>query len=206
VRFVKILLTLAAFVGIVVAFQMTKKLPDASDLQDVPPWKPLPADHWPQEPDGFNGMKFNATRAETEKVIKLESCEIGIYGNLYCKTSVVVDGKPFKADILFGIPHDPKTGAVIGEGRLSNFYVKFPKADYAFVKTAFIKMFGTPHKTSYHFPEEKDSEFLDWFGNKTPIRMNVLREDGAFVIEPNWRPMGDVKVGMSLTVRRSPKE
>ena len=36
----------------------------------------LRAGHWPQEPDGFGGLKFDATRAETEKKIKLENCQI----------------------------------------------------------------------------------------------------------------------------------
>ena len=62
-RLLTILLGFAAITGTGSAFQMTQQ-------PGPPAWVPLPADHWPQEPDGFNGMKFDAARPETEKVIK----------------------------------------------------------------------------------------------------------------------------------------
>jgi hypothetical protein len=34
----------------------------------------LRAGHWRQEPDGFGGLKFDATKDQTEKKIKLENC------------------------------------------------------------------------------------------------------------------------------------
>jgi hypothetical protein len=156
---------------------------------DPPAWVPFPADHWPQEPDGFNGMRFDATRAETEKAIKLESCETVKYGNLSCKTTLVIAGKAFGGDVLFAVPHDMKTGSPIGEGHLANIYAGFGKADFAFVKAAFINMYGQPHQT-----DTQDGECLLWTGNKAEIRLNESRGDAAFVISPNMRARGATSV------------
>ena len=178
---------LALFIGVAVA-----QFPDDEGLQDndVPAWVPFPADHWPQEPDGFNGMKFDATRAETEKAIKLENCETVKFGNLSCKATLVVAGKAFRGDVLFGVPHDMKTGAPIGEGHLGNIYASFGKADFAFVKAAFIRMYGQPH----HVADQGD-EYLTWIGNKALIRLYESGDDAAFVISPNMRARGAKGVG-----------
>jgi hypothetical protein len=157
---------------------------------DPPAWVPFPADHWPQEPDGFNGMKFDATRAETEKAIKLESCETVKYGNLSCKTTLVVDGKAFRGEILFGVAHDPKTGSQIGDEHLMNTYASFDKTEFAFVKAAFIKMYGQPH----HVDDFGGGEHLTWTGNKAEVRVSVIGDNAAFVISPNMRARGAVGV------------
>jgi L-alanine-DL-glutamate epimerase-like enolase superfamily enzyme len=71
----------------------------------------LRAGHWCQEPDGFGGMKFDATKDQTEKKIKLENCHtleipaaikkaVGgkMNGTLDCNASLKVAGKSFIAN------------------------------------------------------------------------------------------------------------
>jgi hypothetical protein len=137
---------------------------------DPPKWVPFPADHWPQEPDGFNGLKFGSTQAETEQTIKLESCENIRYGNLTCKTTLTVAGKTFSGNILFAGPYDPKTDALIGERHLTHITASIGKAEFAFVKAAFIKMYGQPH----HVGDFGGGEHLTWTGNKAEIGLFVM--------------------------------
>jgi hypothetical protein len=208
-RLLTMVLGFAAITNTGSAFQMTPQ-PNPST------WVPLPADHWPQEPDGFNGMKFDATRSEIEKVIKLENCETAKYGNIGCKVTLDFAGRNLKGNILFLVPQDPKTNASVGQGRLGNIYAQFGKTDYSFVKAAFIKMYGQPHQIdtpasldakmrARMSPEEQMSirpsvirsqdqngEFLTWQGNKTEIRLNVEGDDGTFVFSPNMRARGAI--------------
>jgi hypothetical protein len=176
-RLQAIVLISAALGVTFVRFQMQQE-------QDLPTWVQFPAGHWLQEPDGFNGMKFDATRSETEKVVKVEDCVTAIYGNLSCKVTLQVAGKPFAGEVLFGVPHDPKTGAVTGEGRLANITAAFKKPEFDFVKAAFIKMYGHPHQATSS-PQVESGEFLSWIGNKAMIRLTLLRDDASFVISPN---------------------
>ena len=142
----------------------------------------LRAGHWPQEPDGFGGLKFDATRAETEKKIKLENCQIlevpavvkkAVGGKmnlpLECKASLNVAGKPFIANVQFAVPHD-------GMSRLINIYGTFARADYPSVKIAFIRLYGQPHRIDTLAGEES----LFWGGNKAQIHLSVFRDGGNF--------------------------
>lgn len=144
----------------------------AAVAQNSPKWVPFPADHWPQEPDGLNGMKFDASRAETEKVAKLESCETIRFGNLHCKTTLTVAGKVFRGDVVFVVGHDPKTDVPIGEGHLTNIGASIDnKAEFAFVKSTFIKMYGQPHHERL---DAMGREYLTWDGNKADIRLSAV--------------------------------
>jgi hypothetical protein len=100
----------------------------------------LRAGHWPQEPDGFGGLKFDTTKDQTEKKIKLENCHtlefpaaikkaLGrkMNGTLDFKASLNVAGKTFIANVQFSVPHD-------GESQLINIYGAFARADYPSVK------------------------------------------------------------------------
>jgi len=97
-----------------------------------------------------------------------------------------------------------KTSAPAGEGRLANIYASFNRADFGFVKAAFVKMFGQPHKTDSP-PQGESGEFLSWIGNKAEIRLSVLRDDAAFVISPNMIARGG-KVGSSLELLPTPRK
>ena len=95
------------------------------------------AGHWPQEPDGFGGLKFDTTKDQTEKKIKLENCHtlefpaaikkaVGgkMNGTLECKASQKVAGKTFIANVQFSVPHDGESHfnrylRRIWQGRLS---------------------------------------------------------------------------------------
>ena len=191
----RLLVILLLFTGSAVAQHSSdERLP-------TPAWVPFPADHWPQEPDGYNGMKFDATRAETEKTTTLENCQVVIYGNLSCKTTLDVAGKLFKADILFGVT----PGSPVSEGRLTNIYAAFHKTDFAHVKAAFVKMYGRPHRTGPQ-PNGESGEFLTWTGNRAEISLHVLRDDAAFVIMPNLIARG-ARFGASLeTIPASRKQ
>ena len=146
----------------------------------------LRAGHWPQEPDGFGGLKFDATRAETEKKIKLENCQIpevpaavkkAVGGKmnlpLECKASLKVAGKPFIANVQFAVPHD-------GESRLINIYGTFARADYPSLKIAFIRLYGQPHRIDTLAGEES----LFWEGNKAQIHLGVFGNGGNFGFSP----------------------
>ena len=146
----------------------------------------LRAGHWPQEPDGFGGLKFDATRAETEKKIKLENCQIlevpavvkkAVGGKmnlpLECKASLNVAGKPFIANVQFAVPHD-------GMSRLINIYGTFARADYPSVKIAFIRLYGQPHRIDTLAGEES----LFWGGNKAQIHLSVFGNGGNFGFSP----------------------
>ena len=170
-RLVRILIALSAFT-----------IAGMPQEHATPTWVPFPADHWPEEPDGFNGMKFDATPAESEKTIKLENCETIEHGNLSCKTTLTLAGKAFRGDILFTVPYNPKTGSPVGEGRLARISSEFDKADYAFVKAAFVKVYGQPHGT-------EEGGTLRWTGNKAEIRLNV----GFFSISPNMVARGVIR-------------
>jgi hypothetical protein len=167
-----------------------------SQQNTTPTWRPYPAGHWPQEPDGFNGMKFDASRAATEKVAKLEDCEKVKFGNISCKTTLSIKAKPFEGSVLFAVPQGlpPETG------RLASIYAEFSKADYPFVKAAFIENFGQPHSPS-NIGTEK--EYLVWQGNKAEIRLSV----GVFVLEPNYIARGAIPMSTieSLPPKRPDK-
>ena len=60
----KILLAFAALTATGVGCQVFHEH-DASALR---------AGHWDPEPDGFGGLKFDTTKDQTEKKIKLENC------------------------------------------------------------------------------------------------------------------------------------
>jgi hypothetical protein len=143
------------------------------------------ADHWPQEPDGVGGLKFDATRAETEKNIKLEGCQIlevpaaakkalgGATLPLECRTSLKMAGKSFIANVQFAVPHD-------GESRLINIYGKFARADYPSLKIAFIGLYGQPHRIDTLGGEES----LFWRGNKAQISLGISGNGGHFGFLP----------------------
>jgi len=146
----------------------------------------LRAGHWPQEPDGFGGLKFDATRAETEKKLKLENCQIpevpaavkkAVGGKmnlpLECKASLKVAGKSFIANVQFAVPHD-------GESRLINIYGTFARADYPSLKIAFIRLYGQPHRIDTLAGEES----LFWGGNKAQIYLGVFGNSGNFGFSP----------------------
>ena len=146
----------------------------------------LRAGHWPQEPDGFGGLKFDATRAETEKKIKLENCQIpevpatvkkAVGGKmnlpLECTASLKVAGKSFIANVQFAVPHD-------GESRLINIYGTFARADYPSLKIAFIRLYGQPHRIDTLAGEES----LFWGGNKAQIHLGVFGNGGNFGFSP----------------------
>ena len=144
------------------------------------------AGHWPQEPDGFGGLKFDATRAETEKKIKLENCQIlevpaavkkAVGGKtnlpLECRVPLKVAGKSFIANVQFAVPHD-------GESRLINIYGTFARADYPSMKIAFIRLYGQPHRIDTLAGEES----LFWGGNKAQIHLGVFGNGGNFGFSP----------------------
>jgi len=142
------------------------------------------AGHWPQEPDGFGGLKFDTTKDQTEKKIKLENCHtlefpapikkaVGgkMNGTLDCQASLNVAGKTFLANVQFSVPQD-------GESQLINIYGAFAKADYPSVKKVFIKLYGQPHRIDTLEGEES----LSWRGNKVQIHLSVFRDGGNFGI------------------------
>jgi len=149
--------------------------------------KPAPrAGHWPQEPDGFGGLKFGRTKDQTEKKIKLEYCHtlefpapnktaVGgkMNGTLDCKASLNVAGKSLVANVQFAVPHD-------GESRLINIYGRFARADYPSLKIAFIRLYGQPHRIDTRAGEES----LFWGGNKSQIRLGVFGNGGNFEFLP----------------------
>ena len=149
--------------------------------------KPAPrAGHWPQEPDGFGGLKFGRTKDQTEKKIKLEYCHtlefpapnktaVGgkMNGTLDCKASLNVAGKSLVANVQFAVPHD-------GESRLINIYGRFARADYPSLKIAFIRLYGKPHRIDTRAGEES----LFWGGNKSQIRLGVFGNGGNFEFLP----------------------
>ena len=144
------------------------------------------AGHWPQEPDGFGGLKFDTTKDQTEKKIKLENCHtlefpaaikkaVGgkMNGTLECKASQKVAGKTFIANVQFSVPHD-------GESHLIDIYGAFGRADYPSVKRAFIKLYGQPHRIDTLAGEES----LSWGGNKAQIHLGVFGNSGNFGFSP----------------------
>ena len=146
----------------------------------------LRAGHWRQEPDGFGGLKFDATKDQTEKKIKLENCHaleipaaikkaVGgkMNGTLDCKASLNVAGKSFIANVQFAVPHD-------GESRLINIYGTFAKADYPSVKIAFVRLYGQPHRIDTLAGQES----LFWGGNKAQIYLGVFGNSGNFGFSP----------------------
>jgi len=144
----------------------------------------LRAGHWPQEPDGFGGLKFDTTKDQTEKKIKLDNCHtlefpaaarlaVGekMNGTLDCKAPLNVAGKILIASVQFSVPHD-------GESQLINIYGAFGRADYPSMRKAFIKQYGPPHRIDTHEGEES----LSWRGNKVQIHLSVFRDGGHFGI------------------------
>jgi hypothetical protein len=146
----------------------------------------LRAGHWRQEPDGFGGLKFDATKDQTEKKIKLENCHtleipaaikkaVGakMNGTLDCKVSLKVAGKSFIANVQFAVPHD-------GESRLINIYGTFAKADYPSLKIAFVRLYGQPHRINTLAGEES----LFWEGNKAQVYLGFFGNGGNFGFSP----------------------
>ena len=170
----KILLAFAALTATGVGCQVFHEH-DASALR---------AGHWDPEPDGFGGLKFDTTKDQTEKKIKLENCHtlefpapikkaVGgkMNGTLDCQASLNVAGKTFLANVQFSVPQD-------GESQLINIYGAFAKADYPSVKKVFIKLYGQPHRIDTLEGEES----LSWRGNQVQIHLSVFRDGGNFGI------------------------
>jgi hypothetical protein len=142
--------------------------------------------HWPQEPDGFGGLKFDTTKDQSEKKIKLENCHtlefpatikkaVGgkMNGTLDCNASLNVAGKSFIANVQFAVPHD-------GESRLINIYGTFARADYPSLKIAFVRLYGQPHRIDTLAGEET----LFWGGNEAQIHLGVFGNGGNFGFSP----------------------
>ena len=136
------------------------------------------------EPDGFNGMRLGATRAETEKVAKLQNCEVVRSGhpeiiqfeNLKCNTTLVVDRRDFRGHVLFSVPPN-------GEGTLWTISADFGKGEFAFVRAAFIKRYGLPHYFTL-----SGGQHLTWASSKALIIVTeVVGDHASFSISPNWR-------------------
>ena len=171
----------------------------------LPEWEPYPAGHWPQEPDGYGGMKLQASRADIQKTVQLVDCEPMRNGAL-CQTTVEIGGRPFKASLMFGGPE----GTAPENQKLSSLSVQLSNADFPFVKAAFTKMFGLPLAAEVaakrFWPPHEGWEEVFWQGNKTQIRMASLPNQAFVVVEHNWVATGGLTISiesMRVVTRRN---
>jgi len=173
----KILSMFAVFVIPVIAFQA---------LQDK---------DWPQEPDGFNGLKFLATKADVEKVVKLGPCKRFEGHNptdlevKECKVALVLGRINLDIDVHF----TSEKGWRDGDSQLTQIPGFFGMANYATVKAAFIKMYGEPHllrKLKVLQKELGDPEGAFWHGKKA----NIILAPDVVIFSPSEFRTGGVSV------------
>jgi hypothetical protein len=182
----KILLPLLVLTVPVIAFQV----PQGKD--------------WPQEPDGFNGLKFLATKTDIQKIIKLGSCKVVPPINPMpletkeCKVELTLDGLKLEGSVQFTSPK----GGRDDDGQLTLILGTFKVVNSGTVKTALVKMYGEPH----HSEKTRDGVSTFWNGKKANIILFSSETGDSFVMQPSEFMIGGVSQsnhfdkGSSLTL------
>jgi hypothetical protein len=126
---------------------------------------------WREEPDGFAGFKLLSTKAEVGEKIKFGPCKIGptphrklMGGSRNCQVMLTLNDKAFPFGAMYFIAplNTPEEDA-----RLQHIVVEFYQADYPYIESAFIQMYGKPHETVRR--PDCDDELLSWHGRTTEI-------------------------------------
>src|ERR1700730_6563441 len=122
---------------------------------ETPATPPIVNDEWPQEPSGFQNLKFGWTKQEVEKHVALEHygvVEDGFGPQLDTPyptlgvTHISVGGANITAHLIF----TPADGLQCVQGM-------FPTEQFESLKLAFLSLYGKPHEVHSHvpsFPEE----------------------------------------------------
>jgi hypothetical protein len=152
----------------------------------------LPQDkNWPQEPDGFNGLKFLAPKADVEKIVKLGACKPYEGHNptplemRECKVSLVLDGINVDGYLQFS----SEKGKPASTGQLTSIRCIFEAKNYSSVKAALIRLYGEPHQLQKLYGGGADGVF--WHGKKANIMLSPI----VVSFSPTQYVIGGVVVG-----------
>jgi hypothetical protein len=153
--------------------------------------KPPEVKDWPKEPYGFCGLKFLATKAHIEKIIKLESCNptaepinSPLETKAY-KVELTLAGMKLEGSVQFTSPR----GGPDSEGKLTLIFGTFGVANAETMKTAFVKMYGEPHLIK----KSNDGIATFWRGNIANIILfSSEAGGGSFVLSPSEYKIGGV--------------
>jgi hypothetical protein len=168
----KILLPLVVLIVPVIAFQS----PQGKD--------------WPQEPDGFSGLKFLAIKTDIQKIIKLGSCKVVPPINPMpletkeCEVELTLDGLKLEGSVRFTSPK----GGRDDDGQLTDIIGNFGVANAETVKTTLIKMYGEPHNSQ----KTRDGASTFWNGKRANIILFSSETSGSFIMEPSHFMIGGV--------------
>ena len=142
------------------------------------------SDEWPQEPDGFQGLKFGGTKEEACKLVTFEwygiSAEWGLGLDDPYPTRGVARVNFAGADITESLIFHPAKG-------LQGIQGVFSTDQFEVLKSAFISLYGKPHEETsgiQQFPEmdwktypphrqerEANVESLIWYSDKVYISL-----------------------------------
>lgn len=130
---------------------------------------------WPEEPDGFKGVRFGWTENQAESMAHLP-CFPFVNGKLICKLEIDGGGFSMTAHFVFD-----STGFTQAIG-------KFPSENYGDVKEIFVARYGKPHSTTQSDVRNRmgatfRQEELLWMGKRASVsvsRYGSNLSDGSF--------------------------
>jgi hypothetical protein len=165
---------------IVVTFPVTGfQLPEAKD--------------WPQEPNGFNGLRFLTKRAEIEKTHKLGRCKS--VQALRPSLESIQCGLPLQ---LYGIGIDGRVeftfpkGTRDREGQLTQIILAVKSSDYETAKAMLVKTYGEPH----HIESKSEGSALFWNGKKANVQFWKGTTLHTLVVGPSQFGIGNVSIAI----------
>lgn len=123
-----------------------------------------PPDAWPQEPDGFNGLKFGATVSEVRTKTVFGSCLAESFGDVTCSTAISVGDVATNISLTFTNDH------------LTRFSGTFPSSKLNQLRDIFLHWYGNPIRT--------DEFFWNWSGSRVQISLSRVDAlpDSVFVV------------------------
>ena len=162
---------------------------------------------WPEEPDGFSGLKFGTALADVEQRYWLKApSELQLrrqrlregHFNSQGLIAQSPDTKTVLIQLdLWGIPRPASLTFIAGH--LVAIHVAYPTADYLTVKSRLLALFGEPRNISQEgnaFEGGVRSEHSLWFGRK--VVAWLLSEDPSEIhVDDDNRPYdaGDLFLG-----------
>ena len=158
-----------------------------------------PPGGWTQEPDDFNGLKLDMTKAEAERHVTLGKCTVTTFeapgfparDHVGCETTLNVGGLALPGEVLFI------------EDRLINLGGKFNRSQWDAVRTAFIDRYGRPHVDErQEIFEQGPSRRLEWQGDRVQISLSDFPDGTNFARFWFQRTQKGAKIALAFTMVR----
>ena len=134
---------------------------------------------WPEEPDGFKGVKFGSSVAEARSVLEFSQC-FRADEQKPTTCPLTVDTGEFEMNV-FLLFVDDKLVTVVGG---------FPSKNYSGARGIFVEKYGAPHESLKDVVQNGmgakfDREQLTWVGKNSRVSLSQYGEkisEGVFMV------------------------